>query len=77
MSSSNRLVTSASTEGMTAAPAMPSTARQAMSISGLVENAATTEVSPNTAAPMSSNRFRPIRSPRLPIVTRKPAIRNP
>ena len=47
-----------------------------MSISGLVEYAATTEATPNAAAPISSSRRRPMRSPSVPIVTRKPAIMN-
>jgi hypothetical protein len=51
--------------------------RPAMSISGLVENAAATEAMPNTVAPMSNSFLRPIRSPMVPMVTRKPAIRKP
>ena len=48
-----------------------------MSISALVENAASTEASPNMAAPISSSRRRPIRSPSVPIVISDPATRNP
>ncbi|MBM7790108.1 hypothetical protein JOD67_006788 [Tenggerimyces flavus] len=70
-------MTSASTDGITAAPATPSSARLAMSIAGLVDNAANTEAIPNSAAPRSSTFFRPIRSPMVPMVTRNPAIRNP
>ena len=57
--------------------AMPSAARAAISISALVEYAATTDAAPNAAAPISSSRRRPIRSPRVPIVIRNPAIMNP
>ena len=40
-------------------------------------NAASTEASPNTAAPASRMLRRPIRSPRLPMVISRPAIMNP
>jgi hypothetical protein len=73
----NMPVIRASTDGVTAAPATPSSARPAMSISGLVENAATTEATPNTAAPMNNSFRRPIRSPTVPIVTSNPAISRP
>jgi len=64
-------------EGARVAPATPSRARAAISISGVVENAASTEATPNAAAPASSSRRRPIRSPRVPMVTSDPAARNP
>jgi hypothetical protein len=64
-------------DGAMVAPAMPSRARLRMSISALVENAARSEVAPNAAAPMSSSLRRPMRSPSVPIVTRKPATMNP
>jgi hypothetical protein len=64
-------------EGARVAPAMPSTARIAISIAALVENAASTEATPNAAAPIKSSRRRPIRSPSVPIVINKPATMNP
>jgi hypothetical protein len=70
-------VTSANTDGITAAPATPSNARQAISISALRENAAAADATPNTAAPASNTLFRPTRSPTVPIVTKKPAIKKP
>jgi hypothetical protein len=66
-----------SVDGASVAPAMPRTAREAISISGLDENAATTDAPPNAPAPISSSRRRPIRSPSVPIVIRKPATRKP
>ena len=66
--SSNMLKISDSVDGARVAPAIPSSARLAMSISGVVENAARIETAPNAAAPISSSRRRPIRSPSVPIV---------
>ncbi len=66
-----------SVEGASVAPAIPSSARAAISISALVESAASTEAAPNAAAPISSNRRRPIRSPSVPIVISNPATRKP
>jgi hypothetical protein len=66
-----------SVDGAIVAPAIPSRARDAISISALVENAASTEAAPNPAAPIRSTFRRPIRSPRVPIVIRKPATMNP
>ena len=66
-----------SVDGASVAPASPSSARLAMSISALTENAASTENTPKTAAPMRSRRRRPIRSPRVPIVIRAPATMKP
>ena len=66
----------ASVEGMSVAPATPRSARAAISISGLVENAASSEAAPNAAAPISSSRRRPTRSPSAPIVISEPATRN-
>jgi hypothetical protein len=68
---------SESVEGASVAAAMPSSARDTISISTLVENAAKAEAIPNVAAPTSSRRRRPIRSPRVPIVIRKPARKKP
>ena len=76
-SSSNMLRISESVEGASVAPATPSRAREAISISGLDEKAATTEAPPNAAAPISSSRRRPIRSPSVPIGIRNPATRKP
>ena len=76
-SSSNMLRIRDSVEGASVAPAIPSKAREAISISGLDENAATTEAPPNAPAPIRSSRRRPIRSPSVPIVIRKPATRKP
>ena len=68
---------SESVDGASVAPAMPSRARLAMSISGVVEKAASIESAPNAAAPMSSSLRRPMRSPSVPIVMRKPATMKP
>lgn len=68
--SRNMVLINARVEGASAALA-------AISVSGLVEKAATTEAMPNAAAPIISNRLRPIRSPRVPMVTRKPATMKP
>ena len=75
--SSNSPVASASADGMTAAPATPSAARLASSISALDEYAADSEASAKSAPPTSSSFLRPYRSPRVPMVTRKPAITKP
>ncbi len=64
-------------DGASVAPAIPSSARVAMSISALIAKAASTEATPNAAAPMSSSRRRPIRSPRVPMVISDPATMNP
>ena len=66
-----------SVDGASVAPAMPSRARLTISISALVENAASTETTPKAAAPISSSRRRPIRSPRVPMVTSEPATMKP
>jgi hypothetical protein len=66
-----------SVDGARVAPATPSSARAAISCSALVANAATIEAIPKAAAPSSSSRRRPIRSPRVPIVISNPATRNP
>jgi hypothetical protein len=66
-----------SVEGARVAPAIPSSARVAISISALLENAASTDATPKAAAPIRSSRRRPIRSPKVPIVIRHPASRKP
>ncbi len=75
--SRNMLPISAIVEGVIVAPATPSSARAAISIPGPVEYAASTEAAPNAAAPISSRRRRPMRSPRVPIVMSSPASMNP
>ena len=64
-------------DGAIVAPAMPMTARLAMSISELVENAASSDASANPAAPNRRSLRRPIRSPSVPIVISRPATRKP
>jgi hypothetical protein len=49
----------------------------AINIPALVENAASTEAAPNTAAPIMSSRRRPMRSPSVPMVMSEPATRKP
>ena len=66
-----------SVDGASVAPAMPSSARLTISISALVENAATIETAPNAAAPIINRRRRPMRSPSVPIVTSAPATMKP
>ena len=75
--SSNMVRISDSVDGASVAPATPSSAREAISVSGVVENAASSEATPNAAAPISSSRRRPIRSPSVPIVISRPATRKP
>lgn len=64
-------------EGANVAPASPNNARQTISISALVEKAATIETAPKTAAPIISSLRRPTRSPRVPMVTNDPATKKP
>lgn len=64
-------------EGISVAPATPSSARVRISISGVVENDASNDAMPNPNAPINNNRRRPIRSPSDPIVIRNPAMRKP
>jgi hypothetical protein len=66
-----------SVDGAIVAPAMPITARLAISISGLVENAASSDATAKPAAPPSRSLRRPTRSPRVPIVMSSPATRKP
>ncbi len=68
---------SESVEGAIVAPATPITARLAMSISELVEKAASSDASAKPTAPASRSLRRPIRSPSEPIVMRRPATRKP
>ena len=76
-SSSNMLRIRLSVEGASVAPARPRSARVAISMAGVVENAAAAEAAPKTAAPMSSSRRRPTRSPSVPMVISAPAIMKP
>ena len=66
-SSRNMLRISDSVDGASVAPASPSSARVAMSISALVEKAAATEPMPKAAAPIRSTLRRPMRSPSVPM----------
>ena len=68
---------SESVEGATVAPATPSSARVAISIAAVRENAARIDATPKNAAPIISNRRRPIRSPSVPAVINDPATRKP
>ena len=76
-SSWKRLRISASVDGISVAPAIPSTARAAMSISADCAYAARSDAALKATAPMSSSRRRPIRSPTEPIVRSRPARTNP
>jgi hypothetical protein len=76
-SSWNMLRISDRVEGAIVAPAIPSSARAAISISALVENAASSEAIPKKTAPISSSRRRPMRSPSVPIVISAPATMKP
>ena len=64
-------------DGARVAPASPSRARLTISISALVENAASSDAAPNAAAPIISSLRRPMRSPRVPMVISDPATMNP
>lgn len=60
-------------EGISVAPATPSSSRATMSIAGLVDSAANSDAAPNAAAPTSSSRLRPTRSASDPMTTSSPA----
>ncbi len=62
-----------SVAGMISAPPMPMNARLAMSWSGEVDRADSSDPVPNTKNPACSAGRRPNLSPRLPIVSRRPA----
>ena len=64
-------------EGARVAPASPSRARAAISDSALGENAASSDTAPKALAPIISSLRRPMRSPRVPMVIRDPATKNP
>jgi hypothetical protein len=59
-----------SVEGAIVAPAIPSRARAAMSISALVANTAAIDDTPNAAAPNNMTRRLSMRLPSVPIVIR-------
>jgi hypothetical protein len=71
------MLISDSVEGIRVAPATPSSARATMSHNAFGANAARTEAAANAATPTISSRRRPIRSPNVPIVMRKPAMKKP
>ncbi len=71
------LLIRARVEGISVAPAIPSSARAAISSSALGAKAAITEATPNALPPIISSLRRPIRSPSVPIVIRNPAIMKP
>ena len=63
-----------SVDGASVAPGDAEQRARARSASpALVENAASTDATPNAAAPISSSRRRPMRSPSVPIVISNPA----
>lgn len=75
--STNRVAISDSVEGMSVAPATPSSALARMSSSAVGAKAASTDTAANTTMPSTRSRRLPNRSPTVPMVTRKPAMRNP
>ena len=75
--SPNRLLIKDSVEGISVAPATPSSARATISHRAVGANAAKTEAAANAAIPIINSRRRPIRSPNVPIVIRNPAMRKP
>jgi hypothetical protein len=77
LGSRNMVLISASVEGASVDPATPSSARAPISIAGLVANAESRDAIAKHAAPIISSFRRPIRSPSVPIVMRKPATRKP
>ena len=64
-------------EGASVAPAIPSSARMAISMPAESAKAASVEATAKKAAPISRSLRRPMRSPSVPMVMRKPATRNP
>ena len=75
--SGNMFETNERVDGISVAPAIPSSALAAIRSSALCANAASSETTANAAIPTISKRRRPTRSPRVPIVTKKPASRKP
>ena len=64
-------------EGMSVAPATPSSARVMMSVDAVDANAATADAAPNAVAPIMRSFRRPIRSPSVPIVMSELAMKKP
>lgn len=75
--SGNMFEMSDKVDGARVAAAIPRSARVAMSIAGVEENAARIDTTPNAAAPIRSSRRRPILSPRRPIGINQPASMKP
>ncbi len=73
----NMLRINDSVDGASVAPAIPSSARDTISIVAVRENAASTDATAKNTAPSSSNRRRPMRSPSVPMVMSEPASRKP
>src|SRR6478609_9076876 len=74
--STKMLRSSDSVDGISMAPNTPSTARAATRYPALGANAAATDTTMKPLAPIISMRRRPIRSPRLPIITSSAASTN-
>ena len=72
----NRLRINASVAGANVAPATPRSARAPISISAVEAYAVATDMAPKAVAPQSNTFWWPMRSPRLPIVTSRPASTN-
>ena len=73
----NMLRISAMVDGAMVAPARPSKARAAINSAAVSASAASTEANANNAAPINNSRRRPMRSPSVPMVIRKPATKKP
>ncbi|CAM5427774.1 hypothetical protein SMICM304S_07136 [Streptomyces microflavus] len=73
-SSSNVMRISASVAGIIAAAPTASSARAAIRVSGVPENAAASEAAPKTTRPIRNILRWPTRSPRVPLPSRSPAI---
>jgi hypothetical protein len=65
-----------SVDGISVAPATPSSTRAAISQPGPGAKAASSDAAPNPAVPISSSLRRPIRSASVPIVISSPARAN-
>jgi hypothetical protein len=60
-------------DGMISAPPIPISARAAIRYAVVPDQAAQIDAPPKMTRPSVSARFRPKRSPRLPVVSRRPA----
>ncbi len=74
--SRNIVAVSESVDGMSVAPAIPISALVRINISAFGAYAASTEIAPYAAAPISWSLRRPMRSPHAPTVINEPASRN-